>query len=81
MCVCDLTDMRALGTMQSLLLYEAGTKKDGAHTCFELRRSQAQIFFCLRGEAYIFRYYLANEINIHMYKKVATALVALDNRS
>ena len=40
--VCDINDMRALGTMQKLLFYEAGTKKDGAHTCFELRRSDFQ---------------------------------------
>ena len=53
--VCDINDTCALGSRPKLLFYEAGTKKDGAHTCFELRRSEAQIFFCLRGEAYIFR--------------------------
>ena len=49
-----MTRVHALGTMQKLLFYEAGTKKDGAYTCFELRRSEAQIFFCLRGEVAFF---------------------------
>ena len=37
--VCDINDMRALGTMQNLLLYEAGTKKDGANTCLACART------------------------------------------
>ena len=43
--VCGINDTCALGSRQNLLFYETGTKKDGAHTCFELRRSEAQIFF------------------------------------
>ena len=65
-----VNDMRALGTMQKLLLYEAGTKKDGVHTCFELRRSEAQIFFCLLEARLHFSIIpvllLVNEINMHV---------------
>ena len=73
--VCDINDMRALGTMQNCYYMRPEQKRMGhMHTCFELRRSEAQIFVCLRDAAYIFRYYLANEINMHMYKKVATSI-------
>lgn len=44
-------------TMKNLLLYKAGAKRNGAHTFFELRKSEAQRFFLLlkRGTHFSFR--------------------------